>query len=233
MDYKYIRLPGMRLSFFNWKETVKILINVLIRNENVFKTDTKTPFILDCGAHIGISVLSFKKQYSESEIIAFEPSPRTFELLKLNVKQNNLKNVTLVNAALSDKEGSASLYVSRDKNPSLTSGDTLVRSWFKHQGRHKKIKIRTVKLSSYINKPVDFLKMDIEGSETEVFKEIKNKLYLVKNIVLEFHATPGDKEQLRLNTIYRLLKSNNFASKVEREIKMKDRHILIIQAYKK
>lgn len=233
MDYKTIRLPGIKLSFFKWKETLYIFTSIFLKKEYNFKTNSTTPFILDCGAHIGLSVLGFKKQYPYSKIIAFEPNPRTFKLLKLNVEQNNLKNVTLVNAALSDKETSTFLYLGRSKQPKETWGDTLVKNWFQLRGGHKKIKVKTVKLSNYINRPVDFLKIDIEGAETKVLEEIGDKLSFVKNIVFEFHVIPGDKKQTSPNIIYKLLKINDFTFKVEKKIESKNRRYLIIRARKK
>ncbi len=233
MNYRTIHLPGIKLSFFNWRETLAIFISVFLRKEYAFRANTKTPFILDCGAHIGLGVLWFKKHYPQSNIVAFEPNPRTFKLLGLNIKQNKLKNVKVVNAALSNNETGAIFYVGKDTQPKETWGDTLFKSWFKEQDGFKKIEVRTIKLSNYINKPVDFLKMDIEGAETKVFEEIGNKLSLIKEIVFEFHKIPGNKKQSNPRIIYELLRNNDFAYKIERKVESKGRCFLIIHARKK
>ncbi len=52
------------------------------------------------------------------------------------------------------------------------------------------IKVKTVKLSTYIHKPVDLLKIDTEGAELEILQDLyhtSKKFNLIKNIVLEYH----------------------------------------------
>ena len=44
----------------------------------------KQPLILDCGANIGTSVLWFAARYPEAHIVAVEPAPDNFALLKKN-----------------------------------------------------------------------------------------------------------------------------------------------------
>jgi FkbM family methyltransferase len=62
----------------------------------LLKRSPKT--IVDAGANVGFTTLFFASQYPHARIIAIEPSPRSVELLRMNVA--GLPNVTIVEAAL-------------------------------------------------------------------------------------------------------------------------------------
>ena len=49
-----------------------------------FTTTEDIPRIIDCGASIGLTSCYFKHLYPKSDIVAFEPDPRVFEVLKRN-----------------------------------------------------------------------------------------------------------------------------------------------------
>ena len=50
------------------------------------------------------------------------------------------------------------------------------------------IKIQAVDFKKYLNREIDFLKIDIEGSENALIFDIKDKLANVKNLFLEYHG---------------------------------------------
>jgi len=52
------------------------------------------------------------------------------------------------------------------------------------------VSVRCVRLSDYINEPVDLLKLDIEGSEFEVITDlcVTGKIDFVRHIVCEVHG---------------------------------------------
>src|ERR1700752_1307432 len=66
--------------------------------------------LVDVGAHIGCYVLEFPN-YSSQPIVAFEPSPTVFKILKANVLLNSLSNVQLRNAACGDTVGAITMNV--------------------------------------------------------------------------------------------------------------------------
>src|SRR5437773_1931564 len=102
MILKTRKIDGISFSFLNEKEFEFLYHEIFKVEEWRFTAKTPSPFIIDCGAHIGISVLYFKKLYPRAKIAAFEPNPDTFKLLELNIRQNNLSDVKLVNAAISN-----------------------------------------------------------------------------------------------------------------------------------
>lgn len=94
---------------------------IFVDNDYFFETDSAKPIIIDCGANIGISVLFFKFIYPDCSIVAFEPNPQAFKLLKKNVEQNNLKDIELHNLALTDKEGETEFFIGDNENILLAS----------------------------------------------------------------------------------------------------------------
>lgn len=47
-----------------------------------FQIDNPAPYIIDAGANIGLGVIYFKKLFPDAEIIAFEPDPNIFAVMK-------------------------------------------------------------------------------------------------------------------------------------------------------
>lgn len=240
MKIKTIQRNGLLFSFINEEEFEEVYKDVFIIKEYDFKTTNKSPLILDCGSHIGVSILYFKKLYPEAKIIGFEANPNNFKLLEFNIQKNNLKDMRFINVALSNKEGEIDFYVSRDTKTPWTWGDAgVINKWYDEK-TSKIIKVPSMKLSSYINKSIDLIKLDIEGMEEVVLNEIEHKLKFVKEIFMEFHGSSTNK----LNDskrILNLLKRNKFdysitqeAKKInENEIKKTDPYWLIIHASKK
>ncbi|QCK15377.1 FkbM family methyltransferase [Mangrovivirga cuniculi] len=176
---------------------VPLLINLIneifLEETYFFKCESNNPFIIDCGANIGMASLYFKSLYPGSEILSFEANPEMYAYLKDNIEINDLKDISAFNAALSSKSGEATLYIP-EKSPYLNPGI------IKENINSKEIKVNAVCLSDYINeKTIDLLKIDIEGSENMVIKDLVNsgKIDLIKKIICEFHPKAGnDKDYL-------------------------------------
>jgi len=151
---------------------------LLIKKINDFNATTSSPVILDCGANIGVSVLNYKRKYPDSKVIAFEPDPKIFPILKNNLINNSLSNVQLVEAAVWIKKGRFQFFCEGADGSKLILDD---------QNCSDRIEVQTVDLSEYIDQKIDLIKMDIEGAEFEVFSHIVNKLHLVDNLLIECH----------------------------------------------
>jgi len=183
-----------------------------------FSSRTRTPFILDCGANIGMSVLYFKTLYPQAKIIAFEPNPATFKLLELNVQQNNLRDVQLINAAVADSDGAMEFYIN-DDDVNWSLSDTGIRNIYGGPAGWKAISVPKVRLSSYITQPVDFMKLDIEGMEEIVVREIEQNLDRIEEIRLEFHHHVANNDN-DLDRLLALLSRHGFTFAYERDRKI-------------
>jgi len=67
---------------------------------------------IDIGANIGRYSIMLGRKYNSMKIVSIEASKETFEILKKNIKLNNLKNVIPLNMAISDKRGISNFYLS-------------------------------------------------------------------------------------------------------------------------
>jgi FkbM family methyltransferase len=152
-----------------------------------FKTDSKTPVIIDAGANIGMSVIYFKMKFPNAKITAFEPDEEVFNVLKNNVASFEFKEVELVKKGLW-KEVTVLTFNSEGADAGRISDK-------KENG--KVIKIETSLLSNYLkSNTIDLLKIDIEGAEFEVLNECKAYLKNVNNIFIEYHSFTGQEQVL-------------------------------------
>jgi len=141
-----------------------------------FNSESKTPIIIDAGGYIGLTTLYYKQVYPNANITVFEPDPYIYNILERNIRTNNTKNVSLFNQGLGVKNGILPFY------PDGADGGTIHNA-----GQSRQIEVEIVKLSDYINKPIDMLKMNIEGMEKEVFEDIEKKLHFINEIIFEYH----------------------------------------------
>jgi FkbM family methyltransferase len=176
-----VRLLGKTISVYGrigFLDAVKEIFFQEIYKINL----TQEPFIIDCGANIGLSVIYFKHHYPKARIIAFEPDARNYNLLKQNVSAFGLSEVELRNEAIWIENTELSF-----------SNEGTMSSKIIEKGDYK---IRGIRLKDLLINPVDLLKIDIEGAEYEVVKDIQSQLHLVKNLFIEYHGKFYQNKQL-------------------------------------
>ena len=137
--------------------------------------------VVDIGANIGLFTLFFSKLVGTTgRVIAFEPDPENFDVLKKNIELNEITNVTLVQKGVSNKNESVKLYKSN-----VSGGHSLIKNeWAKEYTN-----IQTVTLDDYFRgEEIDMIKIDAEGFELEVIEGGKKLLENNKNmkIISEF-----------------------------------------------
>ena len=137
--------------------------------------------VVDIGANIGLFTLFFSKLVGTTgRVIAFEPDPENFDVLKKNIELNEITNVTLVQKGVSNKNESVKLYKSN-----VSGGHSLIKNeWAKEYTN-----IQTVTLDGYFRgEEIDMIKIDAEGFELEVIEGGKKLLENNKNmkIISEF-----------------------------------------------
>lgn len=171
-----------------------------IRRIYHFESNSPVPVILDGGSNMGLSILYFKHIYPNARVIGFEPDPDIFRLLQENIERNSLDNVELINAGLGAQTGTV---------PFVPDGSAGGRGNYE-KAADKRLMVELHQLSRYLEEPVDFLKLNIEGEELPVLQEAANsgRLRNVRQMVLEYHGWPEGPQ--RLGAILTLLEAQGF-----------------------
>ncbi|HVK18491.1 MAG TPA: FkbM family methyltransferase [Fimbriiglobus sp.] len=159
--------------------------------ETALIRDTLKPgdTFIDVGANFGFyTVLAARLVGPTGRVIAFEPDPRSFELLRRNVERNGCTNVVLEQKALSSEPGTLTLQVS-DSN---RGGHSVVRGGTEDVSHT--VDVPAVRLDDYLSGRdvrVDLVKIDTEGAEGFILAGMQDTLrkYPAAKLVLEY--TPG------------------------------------------
>jgi len=157
--------------------------------ERGFKVE-KDDIVIDVGAHVGIFTVKAARAVGQGGlVIAIEPAPDNVELLRENVRINNLTNVVIVEEAVGDNKGEGKLYL---------SSKSYKHSTVMAATRYTEVKMDTLdNIISGLNlAKVNFIKIDIEGAELQALAGARRTLSLpgLKLAVAAYHQLPGDTE---------------------------------------
>ena len=180
--FKKVKIHHCSFCDCDYRTLFLLYKEIFLRLDYCFISPKPKPVIIDCGANVGMSILLFKFIYPDSVIHAFEPDPHAYKRLQKFVSCNHLSSVYLYNLALSNQDGMIDFYTNRDEHG-------LCMSSIAREGLHDKILAPCKRLSGYIQAPVDFLKMDIEGAEGFVIEDLcsTKKLGMINEILMEYH----------------------------------------------
>lgn len=157
------------------------------------KTD---PRIIDGGANIGLSLIYFKRRFPHARITAFEADPEIARICNLNLIAQRINDIEILPKALWSKETVLSFQKEGADGGKLSSDGGNCT------------KIPAVSLAQYLDEPVDFLKLDIEGAEWEVLNSCRKELQYVDKLFVEYHSFL-DQNQI-LPDLLELLRSCGF-----------------------
>ena len=177
-------ITGNNIKFESFNRLYHLFEEIFITQPYYFRTENKKPLIIDCGSHIGMSVMYFKLLYPEAKIICFEPNKHAFQILLENIAANRLLNVDPHDEAVMNYNGKTDFYINEENKFDVAMSTIKERV---KNGTQTSVKATT--LSMFIEQNIDFLKMDIEGAELSVLQELKNsgKLKYIKQTAIEFH----------------------------------------------
>ena len=144
---------------------------------------------IDLGANIGyFTMLMANLVGTSGKIFSFEPEPQNFEILQKNIKQNHLKNVVANQSAIGDINGKIKLYLS---NTNAGWHKVFPKQFIDYEVSDKNIDVKICSLDKeFIDKKIDFIKMDIEGYEWNAIKGGKKILEENHDVKLIFEFFP-------------------------------------------
>jgi FkbM family methyltransferase len=139
---------------------------------------------MDVGAHLGYYCLTMARMVGPSgRVISFEPIRENLAVLEENVALNNPANVELVNVALGDRPGVASLLGSESET--ITS--TPSTRGYAVKGPRSSVEVRVDTLDAFLKREghrPSVIKIDVEGAELDVLKGSRETLKTVRPVVL-------------------------------------------------
>lgn len=159
--------------------------------------------IIDAGSNIGLTSVYLSKHFPGSNFITIEPDTSNFESISYNLQTNGIQNVAQIKGGLWSKNTNLKLVNDfRDKKDwSIRVEET------NEEGDLKAFSLNYL-MKEHQFETIDILKIDIEGSEKEVFTGVGadvSFLAKTKCIAIEIH----DEFDCRAD-IYTILKEYNF-----------------------
>lgn len=220
IDFSNWRLNRFKLSPIGFKlecySTPRGILNNFIlkqyeyRKNNVIIVPNDGDCIIDAGGCWGDTALFFSEMVGESgKVFSFEFLPENIEIFRKNISLNKKlgNRITIVPYALSDKSGDIITY-------SYNGPGTSIKFRKTQKKLPKNQTVKTITIDDFVKENelirVDFIKMDIEGSELNALKgavktmqEFRPKLAIsVYHNFQDLSEIPNFIRQLNLNYLF-------------------------------
>jgi len=196
----------------------EFFVDKMYRSADQLIAECREP-ILDIGAHIGMFSIYASILNPKVKIIALEPEPENYKLLKEDLKQNHCKNVVTKQVALVSSQhchlDCSPDGVQDETEGSLSSDNTNTVKLYISQDTHthslvskteSSIEVPAITLEKLITQnkldKIGLLKMDIEGAEFEIMETLKHEnIKAIQTMVIEYHESEKNKRSDLENVI--------------------------------
>jgi FkbM family methyltransferase len=134
--------------------------------------------VVFAGAHIGAVLIPMVRHAATRAVVAYEPSPRNFKLLTMNLQLNGIDDVITFNAALGESPGRIQFTENR-----INTGNSRVAPSAGEITVDMETLDRTIAADW---DSIDLIVMDTEGSEVAVMRGAQSTLARTRNLYVEF-----------------------------------------------
>jgi len=181
--------------YFIDKSTADMLLDNYESEVFSFFIPLPNDVVIDVGANIGyFTIYASRKVGKDGLVIALEPMDEAYDCLMKNLRLNRIDNVKPFKLALWSSETTLKLYRTKGSFTSAISKVDVFKNLIQQKKLNliKKYEIKTVKLDDLIKNinliKVDWIKIDVDGSEYEVILGSMNTLKLFKpRLIIEIH----------------------------------------------
>lgn len=127
---------------------------------------------LDIGANIGIHAVVMAAASISGQVLAIEPVPANVERLRANIRLNGLKNITVIEAAASERSGIIEIHVPASGSAIQPYGSAVRNTEFLSSSRPIQVRTSPVDelVAEYRILGLDLIKIDVEGFEAAVLR---------------------------------------------------------------
>lgn len=190
--------------------------------------------VVECGANIGYyTVLLAKLVSTTGKVFSYEANNEVMDLANISLKINDLSDiVVLKNLCVSDKYGEVDFSINRDFSKFLGISFGSINRGVSHislNSKEKNIKkVRTVTLDQDLSHldQIDWLRMDIEGSEILALKGAKRLIESSPNLKIVTEWVPSAlKKYGNLSKLIDYLFNNGFKAYLLKEDGISDRNL--------
>mgnify|MGYP002755117032 FL=1 len=156
-----------------------VFMQVFIQSSYNINLNFTPSVIIDCGANIGLTSIYLSHKYPEAKIIAVEPEESNYQMLLRNT--HNYPMITCLKSGIWNKSCYLEIIDNHASNWSF-----MVKETDQKEGIVA-ISIQEI-VKKYNLQSIDILKIDIEGSEKEVFgSDLEAWLPITKLLIVELH----------------------------------------------
>lgn len=151
----------------------------------------KGKLFIDIGANAGFYAIDLADRYDE--VWAVEPYPIFVGQLRENLAKFNIKNVKVIERAVSDRTGRSVFYgnwlcPSGRDNPSLKQNLNLGYEGRRKTLPQKLMEVETITLTELVgDRTVDLIKVDTEGNEKDILWGGQAVMHQIKAWSIEVH----------------------------------------------
>ena len=181
-------------GFNNW-ENFNFTGEKYYINKYIANIENEYDYIIDIGANVGDwTKLILPKKSKKTKIIVVEPQVKCLE--KLKILQRRYKNIYILNRAISEKNKFLDIYFETPGSQlaSIIQSNNILSRWKKNSKKRvlrEKVKSITInnlyKKFKIKKKHKVFLKIDVEGIEEKVLKNLLNSNINFQEIMFEFN----------------------------------------------
>lgn len=171
-------------------------------------------YAADLGANIGVYTNCLSELVGMSgRVYSIEPIPLTFEILRFSVRRWKLKNVELINCAISDTEGYVTMEVPLYESGGENFYGARIATHEVQQQPLRRVRVPSTtvdSLFSELNPVISFIKCDVEGHD---LKCIRGAIQTIRNCkpawLIEISGDP-DNEQSPAYETFGILGANGY-----------------------
>jgi FkbM family methyltransferase len=209
-------LSGARLKgniFYNRRS------DALTEEERIYDAlELQNAVIVEAGSHIGLyTMLLSRKVGSRGLVVAVEPHPVNYKILRTNLEMNHCANVRAIEAGLGSEI--TTMWFTTYRYSTETGSFRNDRQSRTRNGRRIefKVKVRTVDeiVTTLDIRNVDFVKIDTEGFEAEVIRGMKQCMQRSNPLIyFELHGSTVDKKIEDFVAISNVLAAHGYIARI-------------------
>lgn len=190
-EIELIHRNGLRIRLRPNTDDLRIVKSNFVKRNYTkdFVPITKDSIVVDVGAHIGSFSISVAR--SAYKVLAFEPEPTNYQMLKKNMELNRLENMSIFEMAVSGISGYQDIYT-------YHGGSSADYSMYERGTKNIKMgRIPTISVEDIIKREglprIDFLKLDCEGAEHDILGNMSLETAAkIMGVTMETHGVPQE-----------------------------------------